>query len=295
MPLPVHHLNCGSMAEIEPNDGSESPLLPTPAVCHCLLIETPSAGLVLVESGISSMAIEHQREALGDEFLSRAQPVLNPEETAAHQVGKLGFQPSDVRHIVLTHLDLDHAGGLADFPDAHVHVHHAEYRAAMGAPGTHPEDRVRYRPVQWAHHPRWVTYDAHQGDAWFGFDAVRQLEGLPEDILLIPLAGHTRGHTAIAIHQRSDTRSADHRPWLLHAGDAYYYHGEIDPQNPRTHPAMDILQTITEVDRPLRLGNQARLRELVRLHGNDVDVISAHDPWELQRHQEPALVAEPGS
>ncbi|MBB4904830.1 hypothetical protein [Actinophytocola algeriensis] len=36
---------------------------------------------------------------------------------------------------------------------------------------------------------------------------------------------------------------------------------------------------MTEVDRPLRVGNQARLRELVREHGDEVRVFSAHDPW----------------
>ncbi|MFD0510570.1 MBL fold metallo-hydrolase [Streptomyces aureus] len=30
----------------------------------------------------------------------------------------LGYAVDDVRHIVLTHLDLDHAGGLPDFPRA---------------------------------------------------------------------------------------------------------------------------------------------------------------------------------
>nr|WP_248296388.1 hypothetical protein [Streptomyces sp. S1D4-11] len=47
---------------------------------------------------------------------------------------------------------------------------------------------------------------------------------------------------------------------------------------------MDVLQQLTEVDRPLRLGNHARLRELVRLHGDEVEVFSAHDPWELARY-----------
>jgi glyoxylase-like metal-dependent hydrolase (beta-lactamase superfamily II) len=37
-----------------------------------------------------------------------------------HQVQRLGFDPRDVRHIVLTHLDFDHAGGLDDFPHATV-------------------------------------------------------------------------------------------------------------------------------------------------------------------------------
>jgi glyoxylase-like metal-dependent hydrolase (beta-lactamase superfamily II) len=295
MTLRVHHLNCGSMREIEPNDGPLSPLRPARAVCHCLLIETPTSGLVLIETGLGSAAIERPQEVLGDEFLGRAQPVLDVQETAARQVDRLGHSPDDVRHIVLTHLDLDHAGGLPDFPHAQVHVHDAEHRAAMAAPGVHPEDRVRYRPSQWAHRPRWVTYASHQGDAWFGFDAVRQLEGLPADILLIPLAGHTRGHTAVAVQLSRADRDVERPPWLLHAGDAYYYHGEIDPEHPRSHPGMDLLQAITEVDRPLRLGNLARLRDLVRFHGDEVEVVSAHDPWELQHHEERMTAIEPSA
>ena len=74
MTLRVHHLNCGSMREIEPNDGPLSPLRPARAVCHCLLIVTPTSGLVLVETGLGSAAIERPQEVLGDEFLGRAQP-----------------------------------------------------------------------------------------------------------------------------------------------------------------------------------------------------------------------------
>jgi len=44
---------------------------------------------------------------------------------------------------------------------------------------------------------------------------------------------------------------------------------------------LDIVQNRSEVHRDLRLGTQARLRELVRDHGDQVSVFSAHDPWEL--------------
>ncbi|MET8037805.1 MBL fold metallo-hydrolase [Streptomyces sp. NPDC005345] len=268
--MKIHHLNCGSLRTIDRAEGS------LPAVCHCLLVETDRDGLVLVESGIGTADVARPEENLGADFLGRARPVLDPTETALHQVTALGFRPEDVRHIVLSHLDLDHAGGLADFPWAKVHLSEAEHHAAMAAPGAHPEDRVRYRPVQWAHRPHWVTYARPAGDPWFGFDAVRPLEGMDPEILLVPLGGHTRGHSAIAVQ--------DGGRRLLHCGDAYYFHGEIDPDRPEGHPGTDLLQQITEVDRPLRLGNQARLRELVRLHAGEVEVFSAHDPWELARY-----------
>lgn len=264
----VHHLNTGSMVELEPVD--DPSLQPARAVAHTLLVETDSAGLVLVESGLGTADISHPSERLGDEWVALAGPVLDPAETALHQVRVLGYAAEDVRHIVLTHLDRDHAGGLSDFPHALVHVHEAEHREAMAA--TAP----RYRKAQLAHGPRWATYASARGEGWFGFDAVRSLEGLPEEILMVPLGGHTAGHVAVAVHNGSK--------WLFHAGDAYFYHGEVDPDRPRSHPLLDLVQVGGEVDRQLRLGNHARMRELVRLHGDEVDVISAHDPWEFARH-----------
>ncbi|WP_344669037.1 MBL fold metallo-hydrolase [Catenulispora yoronensis] len=258
------------MREIEADGASR------PAVCHCLLLETDSDGLILIDTGLGTPDVTTPERTLSPEFLGRAQPVFDLAETALHQIRRLGHEASDVRHIVLTHLDLDHAGGLPDFPDARVHLMDAEHRTALASTGRHPEDRIRYRPAQWAHHPNWVTYTPQRGESWYGFDTVRPLENIDAEVFLVPLAGHTPGHTAVAVH---DT---DH--WLLHCGDAYYFHTEVDPDNPHGHPALTLLEEATEVDRPLRIANHARLRELVRLHGAEVEVFSSHDPWEYARY-----------
>jgi len=271
----IYHLNCGSMRQIDPADGPDSPLRPAGTVCHCLLAETDSDGLVLVETGLGTNDVLHPADTLGEEWVTLAEPALDLAETALYQLRDIGHTAHDVRHIVLTHLDRDHAGGLADFPQATVHVLRAEYEAAIAGTAD------RYRAAQLAHGPRWATYAGHEGDQWFGFDAVRGLDGLSADILLIPLGGHSKGHTAVAVNTG--------QRWLLHAGDAYFYHGEVDPDHPRSHPLLDFVQLGAEVNRELRLGNQARLREIVRLHGDEVAVVSAHDPWEFHRyHRAPA-------
>ncbi|MFB7861633.1 MBL fold metallo-hydrolase [Streptomyces sp. NPDC056069] len=277
----IHHLNCGSVRTIDPTyDGPAS----LPAVNHCLLVETDADGLVLVETGLGLGDVRDPEVTLGADWVAMAQPALDEEETAVRQVARLGYDPADVRHILLTHLDVDHCGGLPDFPGARVHVLAAELDAARAEAPSY-----RYRSAHWAHEPDWVTYsfpsdfDPDPGtgpapapdaaDDWFGFASHRP-EGLPEGFRLVPLGGHTAGHTGVAV------RDADR--WLLHCGDAYYYHREVEEAK-EVHPVMDVVQTRSQVHRDLRIGTQARLRELVRDHGDEVTVFSAHDPWEFAR------------
>ena len=70
---------------------------------------------------------------------------------------------------------------------------------------------------------------------------------------------------------------------LLHAGDAFYHQGQVNPARRWSMPLFEALEEIAEVDRPLRMGNLARLRELAREHGDEVEVFSAHDPWAFAR------------
>nr|WP_246148118.1 MBL fold metallo-hydrolase [Nonomuraea turkmeniaca] len=91
-------------------------------VCHCLLVETGQS-LVLIDTGFGTRDAEDPVGSLGRRFLRLTRPELDPRESAVRQVIRLGYQPTDVRHIVLTHLDPDHTGGISDFPWATVHLH----------------------------------------------------------------------------------------------------------------------------------------------------------------------------
>lgn len=266
----IHHLNCGTFC---PHGGRfiGTPggwLTPGKMVCHCLLVET-RAGLVLVDTGVGSADIDNPAR-LGKPFVAVGRPALDHAETAVAQVRALGFTPDDVRHIVVTHLDLDHAGGLPDFPKAKVHVHAGEHAAAM-----HPtlRERPRYLPVHFAHRPDWALH-REDGERWFGFDAIRALPGCDDEVLLVPLHGHTRGHCGVAVR--------DGDGWLLHAGDAYFHHGEMrDPAY--CPPGLALFQNLVQVNRAARLANRQRLRELALSQAGTVRVFSAHDPEEFDR------------
>lgn len=271
----IHHLNCISSCPL----GGMLMDARTPTVlqrgqlcCHCLLLET-NHGLVLIDTGFGLRDVADPASRLSTFFLSLLSPDFREEMTAVRQVEQLGFHASDVRHIVLTHLDFDHAGGLDDFPDAAVHMmkHESDYAFLQKT----WLDRQRFRPQQWSSIDRWKAYREDAGERWFGFECVRQLDGLPPEILLVPLIGHTWGHAGIAIDVSGQ--------WLLQAGDAYFYHHEMDAADPYCTPGLSFYQTLMEKDREARLFNQARLRQLCVTHGAQVEVFCSHDPVEFER------------
>jgi glyoxylase-like metal-dependent hydrolase (beta-lactamase superfamily II) len=267
----VHHLNCGSLCPhgrrlINGEGGLRERGL---IVCHCLAIETGD-GVVLVDTGFGTEDARDPRR-LGIQRLVGAKPEVAT--TALRQLEELGFAAGDVRHIVATHLDPDHTGGLPDFPAAEVHVFEPELEAAL-----HPrfDERLRYTGVHWEHGPNWVTHRSDGGDSWFGFESVRILPGLDVELALVPLIGHSRGHTGVAINGEDG--------WLLHCGDAYFFHREV--QTPPSCPrGLRLFQNIAAADKRARQANRDRLRELADAHGDEVELLCSHDPHELEREQ----------
>ncbi|MFC4728571.1 MBL fold metallo-hydrolase [Coralloluteibacterium thermophilus] len=271
----IHHLNCISSCPLGGRlmDGrSPSALERGELACHCLLVETPQ-GLVLVDTGFGLADVRHPRSRLSAFFLTLLSPRFVASMTAIRQIERLGFDPRDVRHIVLTHLDFDHAGGLDDFPHARVHLMRRERDEAVAQRTW--LDRQRFRPQQWSSRQGWHVYEAGKGEPWYGFACVRELSGLPPEILMVPLPGHTHGHAGVAVHTGAG--------WLLLAGDAYFHHREMDYHAPWCTPGLRMYQTLMEKDRGLRLGNQARLRELAHVHGGEVALLCSHDPDEFER------------
>jgi 4-pyridoxolactonase len=64
-------------------------------------------------------------------FVSGDQPWQTPEQTLPEQLAKLGLRPTDVTHVLSSHLHIDHCGGHEFFPQALVYLHAAEYAQAQ--------------------------------------------------------------------------------------------------------------------------------------------------------------------
>jgi len=251
-----------------------------------LLVETPDS-LVLIDTGYGLRDVVNPRSRIHPIFRALIRPELREEMTAIRQIERLGFRARDVRHIVLSHLDFDHAGGLDDFPEATVHMLGEEMRSATEQATL--LDRMRYRPQQWGTRHQWRTYEVDSGGTWLGFERVRELSNVDSDIVMVPLIGHTLGHAGVAIRRAEG--------WLLYAADAYFYHAEMD-SSPRCTPGLAAYQRLMEKDRALRLLNQRRLREL-RAADSKISIFCAHDVREFERlagrsHRTPVDTADRG-
>ncbi|WP_159840745.1 MBL fold metallo-hydrolase [Nocardia sp. CY41] len=262
--MKVHHLNCGTMRPLCTPEG---------LVCHVLLLETPT-GLVLVDSGLGlrDAAEPGARFGPGRYYV---RPRFDENEAAVRQIARLGFDPRDVRDIVLTHFDADHTGGLADFPWARVHLTAAEADAAL-----HPRgfvEKGRYLATQRDHHPTLVGHLPGYGEPWNGFAAAHELTDVASGLVMIGLPGHSRGHAAIAI----DTG----KRWILHAGDAFYHHGQIDGTS-RVPRSLILMERFIAHDMPRVRANHERLTELWTTQAPELLLVNAHDPTLLRRAQQ---------
>lgn len=232
--MTIHFLNCGSMRPYFPRVENG---------VTCFLVETDQ-GPVLVDTGFGTRDYLSPNRSMRF-FLAMMRSERDVKETALHQVQRLGYKPEDVRHIIQTHLHLDHAGGLEDFPHAQVHVLKAEYNHVMS------HKSWEYHPEHWEHGAHWVLHET-KGEKWYDFDAL-QLEDFEPEIWLVPLTGHTPGHTGVAIKRDQG--------WILHGGDAVPF---------------DVKMDIPDWISRMAIGPHVpRIREFMEVHP-EVQVVGSH-------------------
>lgn len=173
---------------------SERIEIPIPA----FILEHPGAGLVLVDTGFhASVAVDPKKNMgpiLGRVFSAR----MKPEDAMPDQLRARGFSPKDVKYVVMTHLHVDHASGVAQFPDATFIVTRREWETAS-------EGGLRqgYVPRQFDHAFDWRTID-FGGDEVSSFASFGRTLDLFGDgsARLAYTPGHTLGHMSLVLRTK---------------------------------------------------------------------------------------------
>lgn len=189
----------------------------SPVVVPTFLIEHPSAGLVLVDTGFDRSVATDKKQNLGRLGAAFYDVRMKPEEAIPDQVRARGFDPADVRLVVMTHLHFDHASGVSQFPAATFVVSELEWTAATSRGSRFKGFLVSH----FDHDYDWRTIDWNaayvEGHATFP----RTVDLLGDGSIRL---AHTPGHTPG--HQSPLLRLADRN--LLLTGDATYAIRSID-------------------------------------------------------------------
>jgi len=220
-------------------DGKWSGWLPT----YAFAVEH-AEGVALVDSGANA----------GLKRLPRWHPYfqlavkfdIEPEQEAGPQLRALGIAPSDVKLIVLTHLHIDHDGGLAAFPQARILVSAGERAAASGLRGR----LGGYLPQRWP-----ASFDPEPlvfADAPYGpFARSRRLTA-DGALVALPTPGHTSGHVSVALD--------DGERRIVFLGDASYSQdnllaGRVDGISPKAAIARETMARLAALafERPTLL------------------------------------------
>ncbi|MGH7934587.1 MAG: N-acyl homoserine lactonase family protein [Candidatus Binataceae bacterium] len=155
------------------------------------LIEHPK-GLVLFDSGCNAEVIHDAEKYWGKaaKFLRNIR--FSPDQVVDQQVKLHGYKPSDVKYVVVSHLHLDHSGGLALFPQAQFLVMEGELPYA-------------YWPKRKARNA-FILNDLlpTRGFDWKELSGDTDLFG-DGSLMMLKTAGHTPGECSLQVRLKHDS------------------------------------------------------------------------------------------
>jgi glyoxylase-like metal-dependent hydrolase (beta-lactamase superfamily II) len=227
--------------------------IPIPA----FLIRHPSAGAILVDTGLHPSIATDPRENFGSLATRFAKIALAPGEDVPSQIRKRGLEPAEVPFVVMTHLHLDHSSAISEFPNSTFVVSEAEWRAASGGS---MQDGYRRSHFDYAFEYRTVDFDRGNVDSYASFGRSFDLFG-DGSVRLAFTPGHSAGHMSVI------ARLAE-RDFVI-GGDCVYLLAQLDgsePGPPRPQDAHNLRRSLQE----LRLF-RSQFPEAIITPGHDPD------------------------
>jgi N-acyl homoserine lactone hydrolase len=187
------------------------------APVQCFLVEHPSAGPALIDTGFHASVAVKPRSNLGVFATVIYRDIdMRPEQSAAAQLRERGIEPSSVRTVVMTHLHPDHASAIVDFPEATFLVSKPEWEAA--AAGGRRDGYVK-RQFDHGFDYRLVDFDSAAANSFAGFGRAFDVFG-DGSVRVVFTPGHTTGHMSVVLQTESGE--------VLVAGDAIFMHRTLD-------------------------------------------------------------------
>ena len=193
-----------------------------PVPIPAFLVQHPTAGEILIDTGLHPSIATSPEENLGRAGLPLFKPEMDSGQDLPSQLRARGIDPTAIRLVILTHLHVDHASAVSEFPNATFLVTAREWAAA----NTGPLPLLKgYRRSQfdYAFDFRTVDFDTDEVSSYSTFGRTLDLFG-DGSIRLVFTPGHSSGHQSVLL------RLADRE--MLVAGDAIFLLEQLDEGTP---------------------------------------------------------------
>jgi glyoxylase-like metal-dependent hydrolase (beta-lactamase superfamily II) len=214
----------------------EPNVIPVPA----FLIRHPSAGAILVDTGLHPSVATDGKENFGSLGNRVGRPALEAGEDAPSQLRKRGLDPGEVPIVVMTHLHSDHASAISEFSKSTFVVSETEWEAA--ATGSQPTlNGYRRQHFDYAFDYRTIDFDRAGIDSYASFGRTFDLFG-DGSIHLAFTPGHSAGHMSVVCRLKQDD--------FVIGGDAMYMAAQLDgdaAMPPRPFDAHNLRRSLQEL------------------------------------------------
>jgi N-acyl homoserine lactone hydrolase len=189
---------------------------PNPIPVPAFLVRHPSAGAILVDTGLHPSVASDGRQNFGSLGNRFGRPTLAAREDVPSQLRARGLDPGEVAVVVMTHLHMDHASAISEFPRSTIVVSEAEWRAAAsGRVG----DGYRRSHYDYAFDYRTVDFDRASVGSYASFARTFDLFG-DGSVRLAFTPGHSAGHISVICRLAQ-------RDFAI-GGDAIYLSAQLD-------------------------------------------------------------------
>ena len=212
----------------------------TTVPCPAFLIRHPSAGAILVDTGLHPSVATDGRQNFGGLANRVARPSLEPGEDVPAQLRSRGLDAGEIPVVVMTHLHMDHSSAISEFPESAFVLSETEWNAA--AAGPRPlMNGYRRAHFDFAFDYRTIDFDRAGIDSYASFGRTFDLFG-DGSIRLAFTPGHSPGHLSVIAHLAQ-------RDFVI-GGDATYTVGQLEgtaPMPPRPYDAHNFRRSLQEL------------------------------------------------
>lgn len=213
---------------------------PMTVPCPAFLIRHPSAGAILVDTGLHPSIATDGHENFGRLAARIGKPALEPGADVPAQLRRRGLDPGEIPVVVMTHMHIDHTSAISELPQSTFVVSETEWDAATTGP-RRTLNGYRRAHYDYAFDYRTIDFDRGGIDSYATFGRSFDLLG-DGSIHLAYTPGHSAGHISVIARLRE-------RDFVI-GGDAAYTRGQLDgsaPLAPRPFDAHNYRRSLQEL------------------------------------------------